>query len=583
MSSDAVAVRSDAAAARAGVTAVRSDAAAVRSGVSQAGSASFADRQVVEQRGDVVTITVNHRNTQRSTVYLGSKDVGFFVEVHLRGSNRVKLHLNTYRTDGSPGEFLRAEGGSIVNATMHTDRLSHPIYTGVYLVNVSVGGVEQDLGEFVLQDRSMAASSYVAPSAVDVADEEVATVLKRATERERVARGDWAVVRFDASGLEGAFDPDHLHGGASAEGIAVEFVKQETNANQAAESFYASESSDVVVKPSLDDDQVVVAWDTDDVDLDGRRDEYEVTLRLDREYNALLDADDDEDESVSTRVVVAADRVTLNNGHDIDIPPWESQFTVTGSTNLAPGTSLSVRARSTSPAFLKQQSATVGTDGTFEATLDVSDVERGVSFSVFALHHEADDVEATLEASSAALVFDNQTTDGTTLLVDSVSLSHGGHVVVRTSDGTVLGTSGYLDAGDHDDVPVALASALSANATLTATAHFDTDGDGTYDAKGADEAYRENGSAVADTANVTLQRTTTTATTTTNTTTATTATTTVTGSGGATTTPAANASTTQSTVRTTLPPGVEPLPQPGFGPGMALVAVLAAAALAARR
>ncbi|QLH83943.1 type II secretion system F family protein [Halosimplex pelagicum] len=84
-----------------------------------------------------------------------------------------------------------------------------------------------------------------------------------------------------------------------------------------------------------------------------------------------------------------------------------------------------------------------------------------------------------LSSPVAQVTFDDQTMTGETVTVDSVSLSEGGYVTIRsrTADGEVVGHSEYLAAGSHDDLRIRLESTYSAEMELYAVPHLDTDGD----------------------------------------------------------------------------------------------------------
>jgi hypothetical protein len=126
-------------------------------------------------------------------------------------------------------------------------------------------------------------------------------------------------------------------------------------------------------------------------------------------------------------------------------------------------------------------------------------------------------------AGNAAVAFEDQTTNGTTVTVDSVFLSDGGYVVVHNSSlqdgdvvGSVIGVSEYLEPGLNEDVEITLfdvpgatfdRTALTENETLIAMAHTD-DSNETFDFVASngtqDGPYLANGTPVTDSANVTL-------------------------------------------------------------------------------
>ncbi|WP_255151580.1 DUF7282 domain-containing protein [Halorarius halobius] len=85
------------------------------------------------------------------------------------------------------------------------------------------------------------------------------------------------------------------------------------------------------------------------------------------------------------------------------------------------------------------------------------------------------------EYNDAAVRFDNETTAGETVTVESVSLSEGGFVVVQNRTGEtpneVRGASTYLPPGNHSNVVVPLSPGIDADATLYAQVYTDTNGD----------------------------------------------------------------------------------------------------------
>jgi hypothetical protein len=100
---------------------------------------------------------------------------------------------------------------------------------------------------------------------------------------------------------------------------------------------------------------------------------------------------------------------------------------------------------------------------------------------------------------TAAVEFNNQTTEGETVTVDSVTVPEGGFVAIHNLSlqdgntlGSVVGVSEYLEAGTHEDVEITLFEGVegtefsqsdlknNANIPLIAMPHSDTDGDEEY-------------------------------------------------------------------------------------------------------
>ncbi|WP_256301436.1 DUF7282 domain-containing protein [Haloarchaeobius salinus] len=126
--------------------------------------------------------------------------------------------------------------------------------------------------------------------------------------------------------------------------------------------------------------------------------------------------------------------------------------------------------------------------------------------------------DTTAESNHASVTFEAQTSGGHTVTVDEVTLADGGFVTIHDASvtegnvfGSVLGTSQYLEAGTHEDVTITLDDPVSEDATLVAMPHRDTDGDRTYSFVASngetDGPYTADGSAVVDTAEITVSAT----------------------------------------------------------------------------
>jgi hypothetical protein len=90
----------------------------------------------------------------------------------------------------------------------------------------------------------------------------------------------------------------------------------------------------------------------------------------------------------------------------------------------------------------------------------------------------------------ADLEFADQSGDGSSVVVDTVSAPQGGFVVVTAAGSAAPLGSAQFEVGTTDDVAVPLDTPLTAAADLTATLYADTDGDGAFDPT-ADQAVPE--------------------------------------------------------------------------------------------
>jgi PGF-CTERM protein len=122
-------------------------------------------------------------------------------------------------------------------------------------------------------------------------------------------------------------------------------------------------------------------------------------------------------------------------------------------------------------------------------------------------------VDTARASVNAVVTISDQDSDGSTVVVDSVTLANGGFVTIHDgtlADGAVFdsvrGTSEYLAPGTHEDVEVALDTELDGETTVFAMAHVDSDGDQAYtfvESEGAaDGPYVASGAPVMNTASI---------------------------------------------------------------------------------
>lgn len=89
------------------------------------------------------------------------------------------------------------------------------------------------------------------------------------------------------------------------------------------------------------------------------------------------------------------------------------------------------------------------------------------------------------EMGPAELTAEDQSGDGTTVVVTSVTLPANGFLVIHADaeggPGPVIGHTALLEAGTSSDVEVPLDEALTTDATVWPMAHIDTNGNEQYD------------------------------------------------------------------------------------------------------
>ncbi|WP_455429610.1 DUF7282 domain-containing protein, partial [Natrinema salifodinae] len=117
---------------------------------------------------------------------------------------------------------------------------------------------------------------------------------------------------------------------------------------------------------------------------------------------------------------------------------------------------------------------------------DDGDVENATADDDDGLENES--VADDGEQQSAYVTFEDQATDGETVVVENVSMASGGFVTIHDSSllvgdafESVIGTSAYLEAGAHENVEVTLDEPLEEDETLIAMPHRDTNDNQEYD------------------------------------------------------------------------------------------------------
>jgi PGF-CTERM protein len=281
------------------------------------------------------------------------------------------------------------------------------------------------------------------------------------------------------------------------------------------------------------------------------------------------------------RLSLAAERPNV----EVDVGDSLAQDTVeiTGTSNREPETVIFVSLNDQNGNTVASGEGEVTENLTYSVELDLSDIETGT----YRLVVEDDETSASrqievTEPASASVSISDQTSDGTTVTVDSVTMSQGGFVTIH--DGSLLdgatfdsvrGTSDYLEPGESTDVEVTLDTPYESSGTAIAMPHLDTNGNEEYDfvsSNGAEDAPYTNsaGEIVTDSASLTVETDDT-----------------PTATPEPTDTPTATATPEPTDTPTaTEEPEATPTPsggQPGFGFAVAIVALVGAALLALRR
>ncbi|WP_123534765.1 DUF7282 domain-containing protein [Halosimplex salinum] len=202
------------------------------------------------------------------------------------------------------------------------------------------------------------------------------------------------------------------------------------------------------------------------------------------------------------------------NADDEVIIRNEDSQTIRGDTNVAPGTKLGLRINSqedTSP-FLTTLNTHVSEDRTFAASGDFSQRGAGINFTVN-VRRGGDRIGGPYDGrilgeATASVTFNDQAVpeENQEVRVESATLSDGGFIAIHegSASGDVIGTSRYLEPGQHSNVRIDLDEDVSETTTLVAMPHLDDNSNNLYDFPEADAPYTADGGAVTDSASVSL-------------------------------------------------------------------------------
>ncbi|MDH5020197.1 DUF7282 domain-containing protein [Halobacterium rubrum] len=450
-------------------------------------SASFGnDGYVTVVRGDDVDISVSHSTNANLTI--GSQSDGFEVRVPLGGSGTDTVTLQTYNTTSAdPTDFL-----SVGSAELVSSPIDQSLEPGKYRLSVTIDGVEQAAGTLeVLPRGETTGTAGIAPDDLDFEEQDVGGVLGSVSDRDTVARDDYAAVVVNESGLGWAL-PESSTDARLDSAIEAEVVEIDPEPNTVAETYSGGEVH--VVSDVGESDEFAVFWDADVAPHRNSNNTYEFRVTLTSSSNLV-----EEDEVlVRERVTVVRPDVELSASPSFALAPWDDrQLRVEGQTNLAPQTTLDVRALQETPqAKLWRNVVEVGADGSFTTDFSFSTAAVPSEFPLWVLNYRGES-EETVELTEAegSLSFADQQVDQGAVTVENVSLSHGGFVeVVRSNNSSTLGVSRQLGVGDHGNVSVPLVDRLGNETVLTARAVADANRNGTLD--DSDAAYRVDGAVV---------------------------------------------------------------------------------------
>ncbi|SFR36398.1 PGF-CTERM protein/surface glycoprotein [Halogeometricum rufum] len=376
------------------------------------GSADFQEGIVTDQRGDIANITVDLQNTDTATLTLGSSDVGFRSNVTVvddSGDGQVSVLFNTYAVTGLSGSLSDSKAESVFAVADSDDTLDEAdvdtensvdslLEAGEYDLEVQTGTEAtpddvQNVGTLVLEERNTTAlTSWTANTDTTLDDsDDVYTAIStnNLTQDNEIAIGDYAVHQLQASGLEGALEDQSASNdtaaffGLAANG-AVNLTVEQTDAGANRDPYMLNlNNNSATVLPDSDNDTYFVVVDTGAVNTNDANRDLEDGDGLTANFT-VYEATDlaEEQQTVEDQYEVVTPEHTLDDPYNVSAA---AEQTISGETNVAPGTELNLRVRSsgdTQPSFLKTATVYVTENNTFSGTFDFSEQEVDDTYEI---------------------------------------------------------------------------------------------------------------------------------------------------------------------------------------------------------
>lgn len=460
--------------------------------VAQTTSGSFEQSQIVATRGEKVEITFSHSGP--ASLYIGGRDTGYRVRVNVSGSGTSTVTIDTYHSaSADPNEYI--DGGTATKLYPE-GKLSEALVAASYKLDLVVEGYTEDIGVLTLENRPAAKlTARVMPKEIDVGEASQSSISSSATNRTTVAMGDYVVMKFDVPGLQEAINTKDLDGDSSANGIEIFFRDLNPPPNRPTNSFHAHESDKVTPFWDKEEAELLLVWNTEDIEVDDGPRPYNITIELVGERNQLVTEDSLQDYQ---EITVAEPRISIRNKEVLTNYPWEERtLQLNGSTNLAPKSTLKFQSEISDPRpKLVEGTATVDQDGNFSAQLNYDNVSRGQTVDLRVLgYSNYANWRVTLRDMEARFKISNQTSEnGNTVTVTNVSLSVGGFLVIAT-DSKRRGISGPIGEELIETANISLDPSLNRSTWVTATAYMDANRNGSFDPE-VDQPYRMNDSNV---------------------------------------------------------------------------------------
>ncbi|WP_157971713.1 DUF7827 domain-containing protein [Halorussus litoreus] len=440
------------------------------------GSAALSNDTYEQQRGDVVRFDVTFDGTDTATVDLGSQDVGYharFTVVDENGDGEATVEFDTYRAgqaENAPGISVAGED-SLSGAELVTDPIPGRLDAAAYSIEVSVGATRTAVGAVQLSERETGGMAvWTAPESVSVGNTD--EIAESATQDDGVAYQDWAIVQVEASGLY-AYLQNRSDLNNETTGLSMSLTRfGEINVPR---EQVPLDRGELIVDEA--NDQFFFVIPTNGLDEGAS---YQAQFNV---TDANPYVEEGQGTSLSANFSVVERDVSFQEPIEV---PASSDATISGSSSVAPGTDLEIEVSNTQDSpFLRRATATVGEDGSWEASFDLSEVEPGTNFTVDVAEPEANatgvvvgdgagatETETTTETTTTTEAEQTETettetTEAETTAEDEADGAAGDEETTATGDGEGDATDGD-ESGAGEETTAAEADEAGADEEDTA-------------------------------------------------------------------------------------------------------------------
>lgn len=364
-----------------------------------AGQVLFTDQFYTHNRGDIAEFTIDFSGDANSAIFnLGSEErVGYEIKANISKQSNISqanIYFDTSKAgQGTPDEVLYAENDSVdVDVLRETDiPIDGKLQSARYLMELKVDNQTTALSTFNLFESGVESGDFygVSPTVSSVGNTE--TVLNNSVPMDEIDNQTYVTLGFQVTGLGVQLDnpertpSDFAPGAAFAEqtGMSITLEKDDAGQNQPTETVDISNALQYHYEPLNTSDEnntamMFFVFEPDNFNTEGDG-TYEATLNITDE-NAFVS----QSMNASTSFTFIESNTTFDRHWSGDLlVTSDANQTISGTTTLPPGTTLTheLRSENVRYPFYASKTVNISENGTFNATYDLSGVPVGLEFN----------------------------------------------------------------------------------------------------------------------------------------------------------------------------------------------------------